>query len=311
MKTIQTTLAILLIAITNVFAQESNYEIKNLDINTEQSEFGATPYKNNTFIFAQPTVSRASDEPVFYNFFMANETPQICSNSKKVKTFSKELNSPFHESNAIFTKDFKTIYFTRTNYTKKRKRGRKDANGYVVLKLYKATNENGKWKDITELPFNSDHYSVGHPALSNDGKKLYFTSNMPGSYGESDIFVVDILGDNEYSSPRNLGPKINTKGKEMFPFVDENNNLYFSSTSHEGNNGGLDIYYAKSSNNNFESPKNLGFPINSDADDFSFIKKIGANSGYFSSNRYGGKGGDDIYSFSQNTTIITMNIDLD
>ena len=300
------TIAILLISLNHLVAQEQSYEIKNLDFNTEYSEFGTTFYKDNSLVFARPEGNAVSREPVFFNLFVAHETPQLCCDKQRVTHFSKKISSVFHESSPVFTKDFKTIYFTKTNSTTKGKIGKKDSKGSVVLKIYKATNVNGKWKNIVELPFSSDNYSVGHPALSNDDKKLYFTSDMPGTYGDSDIFVVDILGDNEYSTPRNLGTTINTKGKETFPFIDENNNLYFSSTHHKGNNGGLDIYCAKSEGNTYSTPVNLGLPINSKADDFSFIKKEGENYGYFSSNRYGGKGADDIYSFSQNTNAVSL-----
>ncbi|CAM1360825.1 TolB family protein [Tenacibaculum xiamenense] len=306
----QIVIAIIFLSLNHLVAQETNYEIRNLEINTRHSEIGPTFYENNTLVFARPAASNASKKAKFFNLYQTNESPQFYSKKKRVTPFSKEINTIYHESNAVFTKDYKTIYFTKTN-AKKRKPGKRDSRGSIVLKIYKATNVNGKWKDIVELPFNSDNYSVGHPALSNDDQKLYFTSNMPGTHGESDIFVVDILGDNKYSTPRNLGSKVNTKGKEMFPFVDENNNLYFSSDSHKNNKGGLDIYCSKFENNKYSAPQSLGVPINSDADDFGFIKRNGQNSGYFASNRYGGKGGDDIYSFTQNTSVITLTIDLD
>ena len=299
---------ILFFSLSYVAAQETNYEIRNLEINTQFSEIGPTFYEDNTLVFARPVSNSASKKPKFFNLYQIHETPQFCSKKKRVTPFSKEINTIYHESNAVFTKDYKTIYFTKTN-AKKRKPGKRDSDGSVVLKIYKATNVDGKWKNIVELPFNSNNYSVGHPALSNDDKKLYFTSNMPGSLGESDIYVVDILGENEYSTPRNLGRKINTRGKEMFPFIDENNNLYFSSDSHKNSKGGLDIYCSKFEDGIYEKPQNLGAPINSKSDDFGFIKRIGKNSGYFASNRYGGKGGDDIYSYTQHSSVLSLNTD--
>ena len=302
--------SILILSVSYLAAQETNYEIRNLDINTQFSEIGPSFYEGNTLVFARPVSNSASRKPKFFNLYQTHESPQFCSKKKRVTPFSKEINTVYHESNAVFTKDYKTIYFTKTN-AKKRKPGKRDSEGSVVLKIYKATNIDGKWENIVELPFNSNSYSVGHPALSNDDKKLYFTSNMPGSFGESDIFVVDILGENKYSAPRNLGSKVNTRGKEMFPFIDENNNLYFSSNGHKNSKGGLDIYRSSFEDDQHEKPQNLGAPINSKSDDFGFIKKIGQNSGYFASNRYGGKGADDIYSYTQNTSGLSMNMDVD
>ena len=297
------TFAILMVAIIPIFAQEATYEIKNMDFNTELSDFGPAFYKDNSLIFAQSKKRTTKRGLAFFNLYVVSETEKFSSKKKSTTKFSENINSPFHESNAIFTKDFKTVYFTRTNYNNG-KRGKRDSEGYVVLKLYKASNIDGEWQDVKELPFNSNDYSVGHPALNADETKLYFTSNMPGTYGETDIFVVDILGENEFSTPKNLGKTINTKGKEMFPFIDENNTLYFSSTKHQNNKGGLDIYRSTFSNNVFATPENLESPINSKADDFCYIKKLGINKGYFSSNRYGGKGKDDIYAF---TEIMTNN----
>ncbi len=308
-------LAIVCFAASPVSAQEAIYEIKNLDFNTKHSDFGASFYENNTLVFAQSKKSSIIKGIPFFNLYQVSEKQQTPPKKEDIVKLSQHENpllrdtkKVFHETNAVFTKDYKTVYFTRTSYTRKR-RVRRDAEGYVTLKLYKATNVNGTWKNVKELPFSSNQYSVAHPTLSNDEKKLYFSSNMPGTHGDSDIFVVDILADNTYSKPKNLGPTINTKGKEMFPFVDENNNLYFSSTSHKNNQGGLDIYCAKFENNTYKTPKNLGFPLNSNADDFSFIKKRGENTGYFSSNRPGGKGKDDIYSFIKTSPILDVEND--
>ena len=154
----------------------------------------------------------------------------------------------------------------------------------------------GEWSDAVEVPFNSDDWSTGHPVLSPDGKQMYFVSDRPGSLGESDIFVVDIMGDNQFSEPRNLGPEINTERREMFPFITDKK-LYFSSDGHVGL-GGLDIYeVAYDEENGFMEVRNLGKPINSNRDDFSYIINEESQHGYFSSNRIGGKGSDDIYSF--------------
>ena len=212
----------------------------------------------------------------------------------KIEQFSKTLNSKYHEGPVTFFKDYKKLVFTRNNYNKGRSRTSSD--GINKLKLYIAT-ENGKsWGGVKELPFNSDDYSCGHPALSPDDSKLYFVSDMPGGFGGTDIYVVDYR-DGNWGSPVNLGREINTEGNEMYPYIDENGNMYFSSDGHEGL-GGLDIFYVEMKEGiPLNDVKNLGTPINSEKDDFGLITNGTRSSGYFSSNRKRGYGDDNLYSF--------------
>src|SRR5690606_16019096 len=194
---------------------------------------------------------------------------------------------------ASFSADRTTMYFTRNNYAKGSKGGGPGLNN---LKIYVSKNIGGKRTEADGLPFNNDRYSTGHPALTPDGKKLYFISDMPGSIGETDIFVVDILGDGTYSRPKNLGPNVNTDLKEMFPFVTDKK-LYFSSNGKIGH-GGLDVYEAQlMEEGGFKEVLNLGLPINSEGDDFSYIVAEKTKKGYFASNRTGGRGDDDLYFF--------------
>lgn len=184
--------------------------------------------------------------------------------------FSEELNSKFHESSAVFTKDGKTVYFTRNNFSgNKLNRG---DDGVSYLKLFKSKlNQDNTWTKPEELPFNSDNYSVAHPALSKDNKTLYFSSDMEGTTGMSDIFRVKILEDNTYSSPENLGNLINTEGRESFPFVSDDGLLYFASDGHLGL-GVLDVFVAAiKDKGELGEVFNLGRPINSNKDDFNFI----------------------------------------
>lgn len=221
---------------------------------------------------------------------MATEEKQL----SKIEQFSKTLNSKYHEGPVTFFKDYKKLIFTRNNYSKGRSRTSSD--GVNKLKLYIAS-ENGKhWGGVKELPFNSDDYSCGHPALSPDDSKLYFVSDMPGGFGGTDIYVVEYR-DGNWSSPVNLGREINTEGNEMFPYLDENGNMYFSSDGHEGL-GGLDVFFVEMREGIPTSDiQNLGAPINSEKDDFGFITNATRSSGYFSSNRKRGYGDDNIYSF--------------
>lgn len=213
----------------------------------------------------------------------------------KVEQFSKTINSKYHEGPATFFKDYKKIIFTSNNRSKGKNRVSSD--GITKLKLYMATEGNRGWGNIIDLPFNSPEYSCGHPALSPDDTKLYFVSDMPGGYGGTDIYVSEYR-DGQWSSPVNLGREINTEGNEMFPFVDENGNMYFASDGHEGL-GGLDIFFVELREGiPMSDVKNLGAPINSAKDDFGLITDASRSRGYFSSNRKRGYNDDNLYSFS-------------
>ena len=298
------TLIILLFCASVINAQETNYSIKNVSSNTKYQDFGVSYFGENTAVFA----STRKDKSIRKRKWLINNQPflELYKGSigedgdiTNVKRFSKFLNSKFHESNVAFTKDLKTVYFTRDNYINKKVK--KDTTGMILNQLYRAeVGVDGEWMNIESMPFNSDNYQTGHPVLNIAEDKLYFVSDMPGSIGMTDIYVVNINTDGSYGKPENLGPNVNTSRREMFPFIDENNVLYFSSDGFSDNNGGLDIYAAKIIGNEVvERVVNLGSPINSKNDDFSLVFKRGERLGYFSSNRKGGKGDDDIYSFRE------------
>ncbi|MAN58212.1 MAG: hypothetical protein CMC08_00060 [Flavobacteriaceae bacterium] len=212
------------------------------------------------------------------------------------KPLSGVINTAFHESTPTFTKDGKTIYFTRNNFLDGKKG--KDSDKTIRLKLYKATKgSEGMWSNVTELPFNSKEYSTAHPALSADETRLYFASDMPGTLGMSDLWYVEILSDGTYGNPVNLGPTINTEARESFPFVSQKNNLYFASDGHAGL-GGFDLYVTPLDAMGMPGEaSNLGEPANSNQDDFGFIINEDEYIGYMSSNREGNRGSidDEIY----------------
>ncbi|RUT72036.1 flagellar motor protein MotB [Flavobacterium cupreum] len=283
----------------NVSAIGNRFEIKNLGVNTPNSEFGAVKYNDNLVFAAVKLKPGLLDK----KFKWDNETylnlvkvplKNINSADSVVHYFAKELKTGMHESNAVFTKDGKTIYFTRNNSKngKKRKNEQKISN----LQIFKAELVEGKWTNVTSLPFNSADYSVEHPALSADEKVLYFSSDMPGSLGSFDIYSVNI-NKGAFDTPKNLGPVINTSKREQFPFASPDNKLYFSSDGHLGY-GSLDVFVSEINGNEYSKPVNIGLPLNSNLDDFSF--NISDNKeGYFASNREGGKGKDDIYQFKE------------
>ncbi len=208
----------------------------------------------------------------------------------RIEPFSDVINTKKHESNATFSADLKTMYFNRGS-----DKFAKDSKEKIYrVKLYKAEFIDGKWDKVTMLPFSSDSYSVEHPFLTKDGKKLYFASDMPGSLGMFDIYVVDVNEDGTYSQPRNLGENINTNQREQFPFRTEDGTLYFASDGHQGN-GNLDVFMSmKLSDSEFDKPLNLGSTINSEMDDFNYILDEKTETGYFASNR---TGDDNLYTF--------------
>jgi immunogenic 75 kDa protein PG4 len=174
----------------------------------------------------------------------------------------------------------------------------------VLLKIFKATKDkHGKWGDVQEMPFNSNIHSVAHPALSPDGKYIYFSSDMKGTLGSSDIYRAKILKSG-YGKPENLGDRINTSGRESFPFISDDNVLYYSSDGFPGL-GGLDIYAVKldEEGNPITKPVNIGRPANSAEDDFCYVINSQTKIGYLTSNRPEGKGSDDIYSFYEHTPL--------
>lgn len=282
-------------------ANSGHYTISNAEINSEFSDYGST-LLGNKLLFASSRPIEGGSKKVFkqtnesFTDILAAEIAPDGKFSVPVQFGGKEINSKFHESTPVFSKDGKTVYFTRNNFLDGKKG--KDATRTMLLKLYKATLEGETWGNVTELSFNSNNYNVAHPTLSPDNKTLYFASDMPGTLGQSDIFKVAIKADGTFGNPVNLGNSINTEGRESFPFISEDNKLYFASDGRPGL-GGLDIFMSKiQGNGTFKDVENMGTPINSSQDDFALIVDS-KNKGFFTSNRTGGKGLDDIYQFTQ------------
>lgn len=279
-------------------ANSGRYDIKDAGINSRYSDYGPSFYKNTiVFTSARDTGSLGQRRhkwtgEYFTNLYQSNMDKE--SNPDKPKKFDARINTKFHESNPVFTKDGKTVYFTRNNYLDGKKG--KDEDKTTLIKIYKATLTDKKCENVTELPFNSDYYSCAHPALSADEKTLYFASDMPGTIGQSDIYKVAIKSDGTFGKPENLGHKINTEGKEAFPYVTDENEIYFASDGHPGL-GGLDVFMGRIDDDGINNIQNLGADVNSAMDDFSYIIETKSRRGFFSSNKEGGQGSDDIYKF--------------
>ncbi len=276
-----------------------DFTLDKVGINSSTSDFGASFYGKDRIVYASASrtdgtkVSDWTNQPFLDLFLAERDSTGQLSNSMPL---GGDINTPYHESSTAFAKDGITVYFTRNNFLDGKKG--KDKNKTIRLKLYKATKTGEyNWTNIVELPFNSKEYSVAHPALSPDGKRLYFSSDMPGTSGMSDLWYVDILGNDKYGVPVNLGPEINTEARESFPFISENNNLYFSSDGRSGL-GGYDIFVTPLDKDGKPGKiTNLGSPANSAQDDFGFIINENDRIGYVTSNRGGDSGSidDDIY----------------
>ena len=285
--------------------QSGRYEIYNLAVNSPFTDYGGSFYGDDYVVFSSTRDTLITRKQIhqwnneaFLELFKANYD-KTTGELLEYEKMSGTLNSKFHESSPVFTKDGNTVYFTRNNY-EDRKIG-KDNQGTNKLKLYRSyRNTQGDWTTPQDLPFNSDEYSVAHPALNATEDTLYFTSDMPGGRGESDLYKIAIIGDGSFGTPENLGDRINTEGKETFPFITASGDLYFSSNGHSGL-GGLDIFVTKLEPVTQQDSLvvNIGKAVNGPDDDFAFAFDEVTKRGYFSSNRPGGKGGDDIYSFLQ------------
>jgi outer membrane protein OmpA-like peptidoglycan-associated protein/tetratricopeptide (TPR) repeat protein len=288
-------------------ANSGRFSIINAGINSPYSDYGSSFSADNKLVFASARDTGGVSKKVF------KWTNQAFTNlySAKINSegglenptrFYKKINTKFNESTPVFTKDGKTMYFTRNNFLNG-KRGN-DSKNITLLKVYKATNKDGVWGNVVELPFNSDQYNVAHPCLNKDDSTLYFASDMPGTLGESDLFMVKIDKDGNFSKPENLGDKINTESRETFPFMSDENELYFASDGRPGL-GGLDIFVSQLGKNNiFGECQNLGSPINGTQDDFAFLMNSDSRNGFFTSNRDGGLGLDDIYTFTENKKLV-------
>ena len=279
------------------------------NVNSEKGDFGPAFFKEG-IVYASESNVKSSDqiynwtEAPFLDLFYAEQDGDNPSALGKPEIFKGKVTSWLHEGTVTFTEDNQTMYFTRNSYNKgKIGYDSEEKIKTVNLQIYRSKANGDKWGDVQGVSFNNDDYSVGHPALSADGQALYFVSDMPGGYGMTDIYVSYKNGE-DWGTPENLGPEINTEGEEMFPYIAKDGTLYFASDALPGL-GGLDIFSSSYDDGIWTAPENLRYPINTNGDDFAFIIDEENEKGYFSSNRPGGKGNDDIYSFAKLKNIMT------
>jgi len=270
----------------------THYGIYKLMINSEYSEFGPVIFEDK-LLFSSNRPKRTwikrddvMTDQAFYSLYQAKVVS--INELKDLKPFSVKLKTTLNIGPVCFNKAQNIMYITQ-NSLKNKQTG-------SVLDIYTTKKTKGKWsKNLERIPLQHTGYSIAHPTLSPDGRKLYFSSDMPGGYGGMDLYVCD--NKNGFlSTPENLGPDINTPGNEVFPFLAPDGRLYFASDGLQGL-GGFDIFFVLPAGSDFSYPFNMGYPVNTAADDFSFYLNGDKRTGYLTSNRPGGKGEDDIYAF--------------
>jgi len=290
----------IILVLTLNFGFSQTYTIKNLKLNDDKSQYGVVFYKGDKVYYTSYMLDhrnrarRDNDKRLIYTMFEGQMTDD--GEIINPKQFIESDDFVFNTSSAGFSKDGKYMYIT-TNFMKRGKSYKRKLKS-INLNIQRGEYVEGKgWTNFEPLPFCLSKYNYGHAVLSPDGGTMYFTSNAHGAHGQTDIFKVKILGNNKYGEVINLGKKINSPRRDMFPFISKDNVLYFAS-DRAGGIGGLDIYsYDLNGDPDIEEPKNLQKPINTRSDDFCYILNDDMTKGYFSSRRPKGKGEDDIYYF--------------
>lgn len=283
-----------------ILEKGKKFNVQNLDINSEVSDFGGIVKNGKLYLTSARNSTRKNygwnQEPFLdiYEFTISEDGSYIGES-----LLGKNINTKYHEGVVSFSTDGKTMYFSRESYYDDLYlKDSLSRNKQSVLNLYYSSLLSDGWSEATPVAFNSENYSVKNPAVSADGKTLYFASDMPNGYGNFDIYKAPINDDGSVGEPMNLGQKVNTEGQEMFPYSSSNGSLYFSSDGHLGL-GGMDVFYTKEIDGKMAPIRNVGVPVNSNADDFAFIIDEESEEGFVSSNREGGKGSDDVYAIKK------------
>jgi peptidoglycan-associated lipoprotein len=285
------------------------YTINEAGIRGVGERFCAVPYENG-IVFTGESMPNAKAKKLPYGnsgmldlYAAEKDTTGEGGDYTKPSKLKGKINSPDHDGPCCFNKEGTVCYFTRTSLLVG-KDDKKQITAENNSKLYRAEKDGNSWVNIKELPFNSNSYSVGHPSLSADGQKLYFMSDKPEGQGGSDIYVSTLdAGSGDWGEPVNLGAAINTNGNELFPYIADDNTLYFS-TDARYTMGGLDVYASRYDGNNWSKPENLNSPVNTSHDDYAFVMKPDGETGYLSSNR---SGKDRIFEWTRNDPVLFLN----
>ncbi len=284
--------------ISAMFNSKKRYTISKTKFNTKYSDFAAIAFGDDVYFSSAfdkgVSVKRtyAWNEQPFLDIYKAPKDGNV-QGAEKVAG----INTIFHEAGLTISSDGSRMYFSRNNYDGSKKA--EDQKGILHNSIFTAENVNGVWSKVKPTVINNPNYSVYHPSLTKDGKKLYFASDMPGGFGGMDIYICDVNEDGSLVNIKNIGDLVNTEGNEVFPFIHEEGNLYFSSDGHVGY-GLLDVFTTVlNENDEFVNIINLGLPLNSSKDDFAYYLSPEGFDGFVSSNRKGGVGDDDIYKFDR------------
>lgn len=280
--------------LTTLQTDVGRYRITPMEINTDGADFGPAYYQNKLVYVsnrAKPAMIMHKDnwhrKPYLDMYIGEIDGNQL----KDVKQLSKVLNGRMHDGPASFSNHDSFIAYTHNNYDDK------SPDRVVELQLAFSRLEGGKWQDPQAFAYNGANYSTGHPSLTADGNTLYFSSNMPGGFGGADIYKCTKDAAGAWSKPENLGNLVNTEGDELFPFIQEKKQLLLFSSNGRFGLGGFDIFVCELNGLSIIKVFNAGFPLNSQYDDFGAVVNTTMTKGYFSSNRVGGKGDDDLYAF--------------
>lgn len=298
---------LLLQKINQLIEDSLSYNVENLALNSNQSDFGPVIY-NGGIVFASArekikTKGRSglNSETPFYSLYFSKKEGE---SYKKPETFAPSVLSQYNNGPICFNKDYNELYVTRNDI--ERNKLQNGEEGDINLKIYKFKKTKQDWTNETPFPFNSDEYNCAHAFLSADGNRFYFSSDMPGGYGKTDIYV-SVKKGNKWGKPENLGPEINTRGSEGYPFLDNKDGLFFASNGH-GGLGGFEILYSKKIEKSYATPINPGYPINTSSDDFGWVQDSLCIMGYFTSNRGGNDLNDDIYSFKRMNEMLNVRV---
>ncbi|MCF6279223.1 MAG: OmpA family protein [Flavobacteriaceae bacterium] len=285
---------------SGIFNSYERYTLSKLDINTEFNEFGAVELGDKLYFASSRnegiSVKRLyswDEQPLLDVFVTSKENGSVASTSR----VEGDVNTIQHDGPVTFSADGTKMYFSRNNYHDNKKI--KDSKGTMQVGIYSADLVEGVWTSVKPISLNNPNYLVYNPSISKDGTKLYFASDMPNGFGGTDIYVSEIDSDGSFGEPKNLGEVVNSEGNESFPFIHKDGVLYFSSDGHVGM-GLLDVFATvQDEDGEIVNAINLGDPINSKKDDFTYFLSDDGFKGYVSSNRKGGVGNDDIYAFDR------------
>ena len=283
-----------------ILEKGKKFNVQNMGFNSQVSDFGGTFKDGKLYITSARNSNRRTygwNEQPFLDIYTLTKNSD--GTYQPAVLLDDKINTIYHEGIVSFSPDGNTMYLSRESFFEKiYEKDSITKNRYSVLHLFRAKKSGANWNNVEGFPMNSKNYSIKNPSVSSDGKTIYFASDMPNGYGGFDIYKANINDDGSLGEPVNLGQKVNTEGQEMFPYISDNGTLYFSSNGHLGL-GGLDVFHTKEIDGKIAPIRNIGIPVNSNADDFAFHLDEETGEGFVSSNREGGVGSDDIYAIKK------------